>query len=249
MIGIVSGAGPLAGVDVAKKIIEETIAERDQDHLPVITFSVPAEIPDRSSFLLGQTQENPGKAIGSLFLSLEGAGATVAAIACNSAHATPIFDLSREMLRERRSKLKVIHIIEETIGEITRSYPPGTSVGVLSTTGTRNLGLYKKGFEAKGYRTIEPNDEWQQRVQQAIYDPQTGIKAQSSPVHPQAVQEMERAMDYLIQQGAEILLLGCTEIPLAIDRKRYKDKTIIDPNRILARKLIEYYDPTKLKAL
>src|SRR5690554_4320241 len=115
MIGIVSGAGPLAGVDVARKIIEETIAQTDQEHLPVLLFSIPAEIPDRSSFLLGRDSRNPGGPIGQLFLRLEQAGASVAAIACNTAHAEPIFAEVRESMAAGDSTLNVLHIIEETV--------------------------------------------------------------------------------------------------------------------------------------
>jgi aspartate racemase len=50
MIGIVGGVGPLAGLDIFKKIIEETIATKDQDHIPVILSSQPQRIADRTAF-------------------------------------------------------------------------------------------------------------------------------------------------------------------------------------------------------
>ena len=46
LIGVLGGMGPLATVDFMQKVIEATPAERDQDHVPLIVYSVP-QIPDR----------------------------------------------------------------------------------------------------------------------------------------------------------------------------------------------------------
>ena len=54
MIGIVGGVGPLAGLDVFKKIIEETVVQKDQEHLPVLLMSYPHLIVDRTEYLLGK---------------------------------------------------------------------------------------------------------------------------------------------------------------------------------------------------
>ena len=62
-IGIVAGAGPYAGLDLAQKILQQTSAIIDQDYLPTISISTPADIADRTRFLLGQTTKNPAHAI------------------------------------------------------------------------------------------------------------------------------------------------------------------------------------------
>ncbi|SVE21668.1 uncharacterized protein METZ01_LOCUS474522, partial [marine metagenome] len=62
-IGIVAGAGPYAGLDLAQKILQQTSAKIDQDYLPTISISTPADIADRTRFLLGQTTKNPAHAI------------------------------------------------------------------------------------------------------------------------------------------------------------------------------------------
>lgn len=248
MIGIVSGAGPLAGLDVARKIIEETLAGTDQEHLPVLLFSVPEEIPDRSSFLLGQIEENPGGPIGDLFLRLEAAGATVAAIACNTAHADPIFDQVRARLKAHHSRLEIIHIIENTIAAIRAACDPATTaIGVLGTNGTHRLKLYSTPLNAAGYRVLIPDDHQQEQVHGSIYHPEYGVKAQSSPVDPRAVRGLGEVMDSLIEQGAGVLVLGCTELPLAITGDHYKGVPLIDPNRLLARQMIAAFAPDKLR--
>lgn len=247
MIGIVGGAGPLAGVDVVKKIIEETTARTDQDHVPVMLLSIPETTPDRTQYLIGEEPRNPAYPIAELFLRLERAGATVAAIPCNTAHADAIFGVVHHQLKSAGSKLQLVHMITETHRHIQRNFP-GKRVGVLSTTGTRRTGLYKQAFESAGFVIVEPEEQWQDRVHNAIYDRAYGIKTFSAPVKPFARQELISSMDHLIGLGAEVIVLGCTEIPLAILEDQYREVPLIDPNRILARALIRAVDPGKLRA-
>ncbi len=247
MIGIVSGAGPLAGLDVARKIIEETRAATDQEHLPVLLFSLPEQIPDRTDYLVGKVKENPGGPIADLFLRLEQAGTTVAAIACNTAHSEPIFGVVRQKLAAANSHLNVLNLIEETVSEIVSRFEPATKIAVLSTDGSRQQQLYSRPLTGAGFQVLEPEPEFQKKVHGAIYHPVHGIKAQSSLVHSQAVQDLRQAMDLLIDQGAEAILLGCTELPLAVTGQEYRGVPIIDPNRLLARRLIAAYSPRKLR--
>ena len=74
-IGIVGGAGPYAGLDLAQKILQQTRAKIDQDYLPTISISTPADIADRTRFLLGQTTKNPAHAIFRNLTELEDLGA------------------------------------------------------------------------------------------------------------------------------------------------------------------------------
>lgn len=245
MIGIVSGAGPLAGLDVARKIIEETVAETDQEHLPVLVFSVPEDIPDRSRFLLSQSADNPGGAIGEIFHRLELAGATVAAIACNTAHATPIFQEVENHLTNHNSQLQVIHLIDLTVRAIQGRFDTSMgAIGVMGTDGTMQQKLYSKPLEQVGYQVLTPNADEQGHVHGSVFR----VKAQSSPVDPQAVRDLEVVMDSLIERGAKALLLGCTELPLAITATQHRGIPLIDPNRLLAQELIRQYAPAKLRS-
>ena len=91
MIGIVGGIGPLAGVDMYKRIVANTIAKADQDHLPVLLASLPGEVVDRMPFLLEGTPENPAFGIAKVIGMLEKAGADLIAIACNTADQASVF--------------------------------------------------------------------------------------------------------------------------------------------------------------
>lgn len=236
----------MAGVDIVRKIIEETAAGADQEHVPVILLSVPADIPDRTRYLLGEEPLNPGYPISRIFRQLEAAGATVAAIPCNTAHSPPIFGLVQQQLQEAGSKLKLIHLIDETVAYIARYYP-GRAAGVLSTLGTARTGIYHKALEEAGIEPVLPGEDWQHRIHAAIYDPVYGIKAQSSPVTAEAKGELMAAIALLKEKGAGVIILGCTEIPLALPEAEIAGLPLIDPNRVLARALIRFIAPEKLR--
>lgn len=248
MIGIVGGVGPFAGLDVFKKIIEETIANKDQDHLPVLLSSQPHRIADRTAYLLGEEKENPAFALKDIILELDRAGATVAAVPCNTAHAPAIFDVVREELAKEKHTIRLLHLVEETAKFIHVNFQ-GKKVGVLSTTGTRNTGLYKNILAQFGIDNIAPEDTLQDKVHRAIYDETYGIKACSSPVSIKAREDLLEVIASLKEQGAQVIVLACTELPLALTEKVYLDLPMVDPNRVLARALISQVAPQKLKPL
>ena len=84
LLGVLGGMGPLATVDFLSKLIAETPAERDADHVPVLVYSVP-QIPDRpAAILAGGASPLPEMLNG--LRTLKAAGAACIAIPCNTAH-------------------------------------------------------------------------------------------------------------------------------------------------------------------
>ena len=114
IIGVVGEAGPYAGLDLLKKICDQTIANRDREHLTVIGWSQPNQIQDRTDYLLGNVLENPAYAIAKQVQQLAKAGATVAAIPCNTAHVLPIYSVILQVLREAGCMINFLNMIEET---------------------------------------------------------------------------------------------------------------------------------------
>ena len=88
MIGILGGMGPQAGVDLATKVISQTRAEKDQDHIPLMLIGDP-HVPDRTAFLFGRTDINPAHAMAKSVNMLIASGAQCVGIACNTAHSPP----------------------------------------------------------------------------------------------------------------------------------------------------------------
>lgn len=249
IIGILAGAGPFAGVDLARKLLEQTIATKDQDYPAAVSVSIPEEIADRTEFLLGQTSENPAYAIIDHIKMLEQMRASVVGIPCNTAHVPEIFDVIVDGLKHSGSNLKLLHMIEEVARYIGENHPDMKKIGVLSTTGTYRTRIYKDILERNGFDVVLPTEALQDSVHDAIYNPSTGIKAQSDPVTKAARETLLEAIAHLQEQGAEAVILGCTEIPLAITERRIGPTVIIDSTKALARALVREVHPDKLKPL
>ncbi|MBK1441175.1 aspartate/glutamate racemase family protein [Parapedobacter sp. ISTM3] len=245
MIGIVGGVGPLAGIDLAAKIVEETRATTDQEHLPFVLISIPEAVPDRTEYLLGREPVNPAIALSSLLLRIEKMGVKVAAIACNTAHAAPIFDEIGHRLQAASSQLELNHLIRSTVAFLGNNHN-GRQVGILSSLGTWKFGLYSQELENGGFEPLNLPKPWAERVHRAIYHPDYGIKAHGKPISERARSELYAALDVLVDNGATCVILGCTEIPLCIAEATYRGVPLLDPVRILARTLIAALDRSKL---
>ena len=236
VIGIVGGVGPYAGLDLQRKLLEQTVAARDQDHLPVIAVSWPGRIPDRTEYLLGRVTENPAGALLEQLRLLAGAGAGIAAIPCNTAHAPAIFDIIRAGVAGFAPPLRLLHMIDETAAHLRIHHPTLTTVGVLSATGTWRARLYPAALESLGYRAVVPDEAMQNTlIHPAIYDPGYGIKA-TGAVTARARADLTQAIAALREQGAEAILLGCTELPLAFLGRAYEGIPLIDSTLVLARR-------------
>ena len=238
--------GPQAGIDLATKIVSETIARIDQDHIPVILYGHPG-IPDRTAFLFGKTSLNPAIAIADGLEKLALAGADVAGIACNTAHSPSIIGEVRRLLDEAGCDLKILHLIGETVRALTMLLPNVKRVGVLGTKGTLKFRLYDDPLEEAGIAVIHPKDL--DALNGAIFDPEFGMKGFSSPVSQKARTSVLRAVDDVVEQGAEAVILGCTELPLAVSRDYRAGIPLIDPGQVLARALVTAAAPDRLRPL
>ena len=244
IIGIIGGMGPEAGFDLARKITAMTVAKLDQDHHSVVVVSSPSKIPDRTAFLTGRTDVNPAGPIISELVRLEACGATVAAIACNTAHAPRIMEPILAAIEQRGLRIRLLHLVEETVRSLAEL--PGTVrlVGILGTRATIQFGLYESALTAAGYESLVPDiGHLESRTWPAIYDSDRGIKARSSPVTEWARERVQDGIHHLLGRGADAVILGCTELPLALSGEDApRDVPVIDPAVIMARRLIAAVD-------
>ena len=248
MIGIVGGVGPYAGLDLLRKVFDNTIARRDQDHLDTILLSLSSGILDRTEYLVGVVNENPALAIAEVLIKLEKAGARVAGIPCNTAHVDEIFQVIKDELEKADCRIEVLHMIGETVSFIGTTFPGIKRIGLLSTTGTYRSAVYRDALEDEGFEVFRPSFEMQEEViHPAIYHPDYGIKSVSNPVQSRAVENLRKGFKYLKDLGAEAVILGCTEIPIAFPEKEIEGMVTIDPTNVLARAMISHDAPEKLK--
>lgn len=246
-IGVVGGLGPYAGLDLVRKIFDRTKADHDQDHLPVMLYSFPSDIPVRPEFLLGQTQENPGEAIGDIMAALAEAGATIIGMPCNTAHSPLILDTALRRLKATGREVRFVHIIEAAVNHMRRVCPPGSRVGLMGTVATLRTRLYQDALERAGLVPVISDDEGCARVQDAISNREYGIKASSVPVSGRARAILLEAARGLAERDVAALLLGCTEIPLALTESSLFDVPVVDATSVLAQELIRAADPDRLR--
>ena len=247
-IGIVGGLGPYAGYDLVRKIFRWTKASRDQDHLPLMLHSFPGWIPERPAFLLGQTKENPGEDIGGIMAQLARNGARVIGMPCNTAHSPRILNVALERLRETGLDVTFVSIIESAVRHMRAMCPNGGRIGLMGTVATLQTRLYQDALAKAGLEPVLPDDDECALVQRAISDPEFGVKAFSDPVSPRARQILlDTARRLVEKKQVSVILLGCTEIPVAVTETSLLDTPVVDATSVLARELIRASCPERLK--
>ncbi|MCS7114275.1 MAG: amino acid racemase [Nitrososphaerota archaeon] len=222
VIGILGGMGPEATVELFHRIVKETPAKRDQEHLRIIVYNNP-KIPDRTAAILG-IGENPLPEMVRTAKNLENSGVDFIVMPCITAHYY-IEELQRNV------SVPVLNMVELTAKALAGSFPEVKKVGLLGTTGTFKGRVFDKALGKFNVKVIYPSDEGQKKVMEAIYG---CIKAgKISEGRKIVVEEANR----LVNAGADAVICGCTEISLVL-----KDgdvaKPVIDPLQILARSAV-----------
>lgn len=234
-IGIVGGVGPFAGTDLADKVFKHTKARTDQEHIDLYLVSCPSIIPDRTGFLL-EGGDDPAPGIQRCIEKLALCGASAVGVSCNTAHSPDI--IGRVRIPEG---VTLVNMIEKTAEHVKRDFGDA-KVGLLSTLGTQDTGVYDKYFD----NLVKPDSCVAGEVHQAIYDKTYGIKA-VTPVSSKATVSIYEAVLHLKSKGCKAVILGCTELPLVFPGKdEFEGVKLIDPTEILAIELIRSTCPEKL---
>jgi aspartate racemase len=201
LLGVLGGMGPLATADFMRKLTELTPASRDQDHIPVLVYSNP-QVPDRSTAIMGKG-ESPLPALLDGIARLQEAGAEAIAIPCNTAHYW--YD---EMAAA--SGLPILHIVGSVCEALRSKGIDGGAVGVMGTAGTLHTGIYQNYLQRSGYSCVLPTEaEMDELVMPGI----VSVKAGDLTAAKQVLGDAARRLG---ERGARMVVLGCTEIPLAL---------------------------------
>lgn len=203
LLGILGGMGPLAGAAFAARLVALTPAQRDQDHVPALLCNDP-RVPDRSSARLGQG-EDPLEAMTAGLRLLERAGASLIAIPCNTAH------LWYEQMAAR-TRVPLLHIVDAVCADLERLGVRGP-VGLMGTPATLKLQLYQQPLRARGYEVLVPDDVG---LAQCV----ASIAAVKGNRPAEAFEPAAACIRALVARGAKAVVLGCTELPLAVPHER-----------------------------
>ncbi len=216
-LGVIGGLGPMATAYFMQLVIEMTEAATDQEHIPMIIYNCP-QIPDRTRFLLGESTDNPGPQIMECGQKIARAGAELLAVPCITAHA-----LFPEI--EKALDAPVLHIIKETAQYLKKEGIK--KIGLEATDGTIRSGIFQKELEAEGIEVILPSSEKQEMVMHIIYN---NVKA-GRRVDMERFEQIEQELH---ENGAEIIVLGCTELSM-VCRDEKIGHGYLDAMEVLAR--------------
>ena len=239
MIGILGGMGTQAGLDFCNKLAVLNRGKIDQEY-PLFLLYNKSNIPGRPESIGSQTKNLSNKSSNKtskekynrVFLSLlkgckllEKNKCKFIVIPCNTAHYW-FDDLQKKI------NIPIINMPKEVFKFTKKKCKKNSKVGLLATEGTLKTGVYKKFFE-NDYKLIEPSKKIQKlSVNKAIKFVKMGnVKAAAKAIKP--------AIDSLIKMKCKKIILGCTELPIAIFAfKSFKNikssKLFLDPNLILA---------------
>jgi len=229
------GMGPEATLDCFGKLIRNTAARKDQDHLRVIIDSNP-KVPDRTAAILGQG-DSPVPLLVAGAKALEKAGADFIVVPCVSAHF--FLDEVRALVN-----LPILSMLDVVAEAIQKDYPQIKIVGLMGTTGTIRGALFQRRLKQSGIDTLVLEGEAQEKVMQAIYD----IKdAQPSRTRGAIRADLISSAEALVNRGAQGIVAGCTEIPLVLSQE-HLTVPYFDSLLLLARAAIRHAgrEPAKI---
>ena len=247
MIGILGGMGTQAGLDFCNKLAILNRGKIDQEY-PLFLLYNKANIPGRPESIGVHTgnlsnnlvsKKNKKKYLSVLNSLLKGcqllkkSKSKFIVIPCNTAHYW-YDDLKKKI------KLPIINMPKEVLNHTLKNCRINSTIGLLATEGTLRTGIYNKFFDKK-YNLIFPNSLLQKNsVNKAIKLVKMGnVKTANKVIKP--------AIDYLIKKKCKKIILGCTELPIAIFAfKSFKNiktsKIFLDPNLILAHAAMKKYN-------
>ncbi len=236
VVGILGGMGPAAGADFARLFVQACATRMHELHLPVTDQAYPEHwlaqvpVPDRSA-ALQSTQSGGHQPLEPMLQAmgrLAALGARAVAIACNTAHAW------HPTMQQRFPQIEVLHVAHETAQFLSANGV--TQVGLLATTGTYQSGVYEQALQAAGVRCVLPEPGDRAVLMQGIYD---GVKAGDMPLAQACFRKVAQRM--VTQHKLSALILGCTEIPLALTAlPEHPQVLLIDPAAVLAQALARW---------
>ncbi|NMA86498.1 MAG: aspartate/glutamate racemase family protein [Tissierellia bacterium] len=223
ILGILGGMGPESTLDLFGKIINLTDAEKDQEHLHIVIDNN-SQIPDRTRGIMGVGEDPKIEMIRSA-IKLEYMGADYIAIACNTAHY-----YYEDIVKF--TKVKVIHMIEELAIYLKKNHPHNKKYLLLATEGTYKSQIYNNIFGKYDLCILEPNEQDKKNIMDWAYS------VKSSEINTNK-EEFEALVHKYTENYNVPVILGCTELPLLVEKLNINNGIYIDPTWVLAKHCVE----------
>ncbi|RLL47812.1 aspartate/glutamate racemase family protein [Oceanobacillus piezotolerans] len=221
MLGVIGGMGPMATSVFLAKLVKNTAAEKDQDHIDTIILNH-ATIPDRTNAIITNTGQNFLKVIRKDIKLLEDIGVENIAIPCNTSHF-----YYKEM--QDMTSVHIINMVEKTTEYIHQLYGDYSKIAILATDGTIRSRIYCNSGQQFNLEAYHPEPAIQRNIMQVIYNYKAGVADEK---------EFEEIVKHMIyRENCRCVILGCTELsclPISEEIKNY----CIDPMDILVEESI-----------
>ncbi|MFC5381952.1 aspartate/glutamate racemase family protein [Aquipuribacter nitratireducens] len=224
LVGVVGGVGPLATAYFLDRVVRLTDAATDQEHVDLVVHQR-ASIPDRTAFLLGRSDADPGPVMAACARELVQLGAEAVVLPCNTAE--PFLPVV-----QAEAGVEVVGIVRATVAEAVGTVPGLDRVGVLATDGTLAARTYHDELARVGAEAVVPDPADQAVVMRVIYEQ---VKAGREV----DVAALAAVADRLAARGAQCVVLGCTELSVvAASTTALTVATVVDSVEALARATI-----------
>lgn len=233
LVGVIGGMGPLATVDFMQQLIALAPAQCDQEHIAAMVAQIP-QIPDRVGAILEQTASPFPQILASL-KRLEQAGATLLVMPCNTAHYW-------HAALAAQTTLPFLHIVDAVLHALNARNVESTSrVGLLATPATLAAGVYQNHLQINtNWSFVAPPA---QEVN-ALLVPAIALVKQGKL--REAGERVKTCVQQLHADGIDHIVLGCTELPLALRATNVDlDDGYIDSTIALAQATIKHVFATK----
>ena len=224
MVGILGGMGPEATVDLMKRVILATPAQDDVDHVRMIVDNNP-QVPSRIKALIDKVGESPGPCMADMGRSLQQYGADFLVIPCNTAH-----HYYQEVVDA--VNVPVLNMIELTVDLICNENSKINKVGVLASTAVLDIGLYHDFFQARHVDTLFPQLPEQAELMALIQ------KVKAGQYDANVIAGFNRAAENLKNQGAQCLIIACTELSVLANELKNQLPTY-DASQVLAEEIVK----------
>jgi aspartate racemase len=220
-VGVIGGLGPLATLDFFERVLKRTRAPREQDHVRLIIDNN-TKVPDRNAYARGDGP-SPGPALAASALGLQQAGAEVIVMACNTTHAWEA---------EIRAAISVpfLSIIDVTVGAVADLRPE--AAGVLAVDACLAHKLYQNALEKAGIRPVLLSADSQRSFMDLIYRIKSG---DTGEVARRGMTTLARKLE---AQGAEVIIAGCTEIPIVLTADDIEGELISSTDVLVERTIV-----------
>ncbi len=222
--GVMGGMGPDATLDFMAKVIALTDSDRDQDHVHMIVDQDPT-VPNRQ-VAISSGIDNVSPRLAEMARRLESAGAEFLVMVCNTAHVFMADALAA-------ISIPFISIIGETVDEIGRVCPGAQKVGLMATDGCLDTNIYQDAVAASGRSAVVPDSANMKELMNLINSIKAGNQGE------EVRQGMETVARALVDAGAEVIVAGCTEIPIVFEGNGFPVPVVASTN-VLARRTVEF---------